>query len=97
MDDIAPLEQPTPSARSRTPAESAHIERSVAAAMSALTPLERAAPGAAALRGAIDREIARRFASCASATKHSVFSVRNFEQRRAIAKVNHEEDYTGED
>jgi RNA polymerase sigma-70 factor (ECF subfamily) len=74
MDDITSLEQPH--AESPDPerlAESAHIERSVAAAMSELTPLERAAFTLRHYEGRSIAEIGKTLGLGASATKHSVF------------------------
>ena len=74
MDDIAPLEQP----HSESPdperlAQSAGIERTVAAAMIDLTPLERAAFTLRHYEGRSIAEIGRTLGLGTSATKHSVF------------------------
>src|SRR5882724_11823258 len=74
MDDIAPIEQP----QSETPdperlAESAHIERTVAAAMGDLSPLERAAFTLRHYEGRSIAEIGKTLGLGTSAAKHSVF------------------------
>ncbi len=74
MDDIALLEQPhseLPDPERLT--ESARIERSVAAAMGELTPLERAAFTLRHYEGRSIAEIGKTLGLGTSATKHSVF------------------------
>jgi len=74
MDDIAPIEQPrTDSPDPERLAESAHIERSVAAAMAELSALERAAFTLRHYEGRTIAEIGKTLGLGTSAAKHSVF------------------------
>jgi RNA polymerase sigma-70 factor, ECF subfamily len=74
MDDIAPIDQP----QSESPdperlTESAHIKRSVTAAMADLSPLERAAFTLRHHEGRSIAEIGKTLGLGTSAAKHSVF------------------------